>query len=392
MTRPHLKPAVLLTLLPDGGVAYDVERDVLHRLNPSATLVADLCDGERTLADLERIVGPLVGADGWQACRRWLDEGLEAGLLAGAPSSSASRAALTPRALADRADVLRERGQIEAAFACQQRAADVAPDEAEHWYRLGELAHILGHREAARHAYERYASQHPDDAEVAHLLTALRDEPVPMRASDQYVEALYARFASFYDDSMCDDLDYRAPALLAEAIWTVLGDRHHPQVLDLGCGTGLSGAFLRGRAQTLTGVDLSTAMLDLARGRGVYDALHHAEITAWLERGSDPFEVVVSCDALIYFGDLQQVIAPAARRLAPGGVLAFTVERDDRYPYRLTDSGRFSHHPDHVRDVARDAGLTVLHAAEAVLRREYGEDVWGLVAVLGRPERVMHSG
>ena len=115
-----------------------------------------------------------------------------------------------------------------------------------------------------------------------------------------------------------------------------------------------------------------------------YDVLHVAEITAFLGAADARcFDLIASCDAFIYFGDLRQVVAPAAKRLAPDGVMAFTVERSDTYPFKLTDSGRFAHHRNHVTEVAREAGLSVLQITDAVLRYEYGNPVSGLVAVLG---------
>jgi len=60
------------------------------------------------------------------------------------------------------------------------------------------------------------------------------------------------------------------------------------------------------------------------------------------------------------------------------------MERGNRYPYHLTDTGRYTHHPDHVRDVAANAGLTVAQLDENFLRMEYDEKVMGLYAVLGK--------
>ena len=48
-------------------------------------------------------------------------------------------------------------------------------------------------------AYQRYVSQHPDDAEIMHLLTALTDAAPPPRVSDRCIEQLYSRLAPFYD-------------------------------------------------------------------------------------------------------------------------------------------------------------------------------------------------
>ena len=135
----------------------------------------------------------------------------------------------------------------------------------------------------------------------------------------------------------------------------------------------------------MIGVDLSPAMVERARARAVYDAVHVAEITAFLEAdGHGPIDLIAACDALIYFGDLRQVIVPAAAHLAPDGVVAFTVERGDIYPFRLTDAGRFTHHRDHLIEVAAAANLAVVVLDEAILRYEYGNPVHGLVAVFGR--------
>jgi predicted TPR repeat methyltransferase len=194
---------------------------------------------------------------------------------------------------------------------------------------------------------------------------------------------------------MSGALDYRGPALLDEALAAAV-DGRRLDILDLGCGTGLSGHALRPRARRLIGVDLSPAMIERARERDVYDVLHVAEITAFLNRGdTERFDLIAACDALIYFGDLRQVVIPAAGRLAPGGVIAFTVERGGHYPFRLTDSGRFTHHRDHVIEAAAAASLSVVRVDDAVLRYEYGDPVWGLVAIFepghnsrdGQPEQ-----
>ena len=72
----------------------------------------------------------------------------------------------------------------------------------------------------------------------------------------------------------------RVPERLGELLDPVLEDRSNLSILDLGCGTGLSGLMLRRRARHLTGVDLSPEMVEKARARGIYDRLEVGEITA----------------------------------------------------------------------------------------------------------------
>ena len=73
-------------------------------------------------------------------------------------------------------------------------------------------------------------------------------------------------------------------------------------IVDLGCGTGLAGSFLRPRARHLTGIDLSPEMVAKAETTGLYHALDVAEITEWLERSDTPLDLITACDTLIYFG------------------------------------------------------------------------------------------
>ena len=157
-------------------------------------------------------------------------------------------------------------------------------------------------------------------------------------------------------------------------------------MLDLGCGTGLGGAAFRPWARWLEGVDLSPDMAARARARGIYDAVHVAELTAWLSAARRPYELIVACDVFVYFGDLADVLKAASRLLVPGGRLGFTVERSTVEPWRLTDSGRYAHGRGYLSTMADAAGLEVVHLAEKVIRMELGEPVVGLITILRRHE------
>jgi predicted TPR repeat methyltransferase len=122
-------------------------------------------------------------------------------------------------------------------------------------------------------------------------------------------------------------------------------------------------------------------MITKAREREIYDRLEVAEVTDWVNRAQESFDLIVACDTFIYFGDLRQVIVPASRLLTPDGVIAFTVERASRPPFRLTDSGRYVHHIQHVEEVAGSLGLRLRHR-EAFLRMEYGAAVTALFVAM----------
>ena len=385
MDRPTWNPRLLVAPVQDGYVAYDSDSDQLHHLNPLAALLSELCDGTRTVEQIRELVAPLLPEQtAGDAIERWIGEAAKANLLSLNGGSQSGIRELTPDELATLAARLRDGGKIQTAFLCQQRAAERAVSDPEHWCSLGDLAHILGRREDARTAYEKYLELEPDDPEVRHIMVSLRDEAPPTRVPDECIQYLYRRFSTFYERNVVEELSYQGPEHLQNMVESVIGDRNQLAVLDLGCGSGLAGVRFKPRAATLVGIDLSPEMVDLARGRGIYDHLEVAEITEWLGRNPQQFDLIVACDCFIYFGDLTQVAVPAAQHLRANGVFAFTVEKG-RYPFALTDSGRYEHHPDHVRKVAAAAGLHVERLEESFLRMEYGQEVTGLFAILRKP-------
>jgi predicted TPR repeat methyltransferase len=386
MQNPALNPHIVLAPVESGYLAYDSSSGQVHELNPLAALITELCDGSRSVDEIRGELTPLLPEDKAGEVERWIDGATDAGLLIRDGSAASNQHSLSAEELSELAKRLRRGGKTRLAFQCQQTVVKLAADDADAWCYLGELAHIIGQRDEARAAYERYLSLEPDDAEVKHILVALRDEAPPSRAPDECIQQLYERFSSFYEKNVCDDLDTQAPDRIRELAQAALGDREGLALLDLGCGTGLAGVQLKPRASRMVGIDLSPQMVELACARSLYDQLEVAEITDWLRRSSDHFDLVAGCDCLIYFGDLRQVVAPAGSLLNPGGAIVFTVERGDHYPFCLTDSGRYAHHPDHVREVAKEAGLEVVRLEEGYLRMEYGSEVTGLFAALRKEQ------
>jgi predicted TPR repeat methyltransferase len=380
MTNPRLNPNIVISPVEDGYIAYDAEKDRLHQLNLVAALIAELCDGERDVAELRTMAAPFVPEGSGGEIDRWIEGAVEAGLLVRDGSSGGARM-MDAGSLSDLARHLREHGKVQPAYLCARRVVELAPDDAEAWCAMAELAHIVGQRDQARLGYEEYLKSNPDDAEVRHILTALRDEAPPGRVPDQCIRQLYQKFSAFYEDNMVETLGYEGPQQLGRLLDPLLGERGGLSILDLGCGTGLSGLMLKRWAGRMTGVDLSPEMVDKARTRAIYDRLEVAEVTQWLAEDREVYDLIVACDTLIYFGDLGPVMKAVKPRLKEGGLFAFSVERGEK-GYRLTDSGRYTHTENHIAAAAAQAGFTPVRIEEGFLRMEYGSEVTGLYTVL----------
>ncbi|HKT27298.1 class I SAM-dependent DNA methyltransferase, partial [Dyella sp.] len=220
-----------------------------------------------------------------------------------------------------------------------------------------------------------------------HMLAACGAAEAPSRAADDYVREVFDAFAESFDEQLLKNLNYRAPQVLAEALGGVLPSATGKlDILDAGCGTGLCAPLLRPYAKLLMGVDLSGGMVDKARLRGGYDELEVAELTGYLRAQLGVYDIVFSADTLVYFGELQDVLAASHDALRPGGWLAFTVEAaeggDDRVD--LSPSGRYQHTRSYVERVLEATKFSHVNMSTDTLRKEGGQPVIGWVVLAQR--------
>ncbi len=87
----------------------------------------------------------------------------------------------------------------------------------------------------------------------------------------------YAEWAPRYEQTVYDEMDLRLLERLRTVDWSA-----PRSVLDLACGTGRIGAWLRRRcpAAAVDGVDITPEMLDVARSRGMYRTLAIADVAS----------------------------------------------------------------------------------------------------------------
>jgi predicted TPR repeat methyltransferase len=140
-------------------------------------------------------------------------------------------------------------------------------------------------------------------------------------------EQLYAEWATSYDTTMVDGLGYEihrtaADRFAAEVPWR---DR---RVLDIGCGTGLVGVALAAHGFThVDGIDLSPAMLAVARATNVYGELAVADLTQPLDIADATFDSAI-CTGTFTSGHVDATcLDEIVRVLKPGAVFVTSVHR-----------------------------------------------------------------
>jgi predicted TPR repeat methyltransferase len=284
---------------------------------------------------------------------------------------------------------LQMKGDLAAAADLLLQAIDLAPRFASAWFTLGQIREQLGEREDAIAAFRKAELADPEDRHGARLrLMLLGAEPLSAMPL-AYVRALFDQYAPRFEAALVDDLGYRGPALLFKAVLSARAAIRKPaffkRAIDLGCGTGLAATAFAEEVDHFTGVDLSPRMIERARATGLYAELEVADMLQGLTGKPDASaDLILAADAMVYVADLAPLLAEVKRVLAPGGLLAFTVETHAGDGVVLGEGLRYAHGEPYVRAEIAEAGLALSRLDVLSARNEDNTPVPGLVVVAGR--------
>lgn len=256
-----------------------------------------------------------------------------------------------------RARALARLGRVAEAMGAYRDLLAVAPTVADAWVELGELHRETGGHSQAADCYRQAMAHGADPTLTTYLLAAVTREGQVPRPPRAYVQTLFDQYADDFESHLVDTLGYQGHRVLVQGLPDTSPTRW-ARVLDLGCGTGLCAPLVRQRAAHLTGVDLSAEMVAKARQRGLYDELIVGDLHEVLGDAPQRFDLVLAADVFIYVGELESVFERLAACMAPGGRLAFTVERGTPGSgAELQPSLRYTHAPDYIEALAQRHGF-----------------------------------
>ena len=306
-----------------------------------------------------------------------------------APAFRSSGDLLADRRYAYAAALMAE-GDARAAADLFEQATEIAPRWAAAWFGLAQAQEGLGELEAAAAAYARARDCDAEDELGAGLRLALLTGDTPAGPPLSYVRGLFDQYAPRFERHLREDLAYRGPELLMQALAEVCAARGRAfrfgRVLDLGCGTGLMGRFLQAQAGAIHGVDLAPRMIEATRATGAYAHAEAGDLQSFLEAQDEASAcLITAADVFVYLGDLAPAFRAGARALKRGGLFAFTLQSTQAGDFILGADMRFAHSAAYIRRIAAQAGLDMALLIEASKRKDAGRDVPGLVAVLARP-------
>jgi predicted TPR repeat methyltransferase len=239
----------------------------------------------------------------------------------------------------------------------------------------------LGQVDMAVKNYEKALAIKPDYAVPQHMLNSLigytSKEP-----PKEYIKNLFDDFAERFDDSLIQKLGYKLPFLMKELILKLDPNKSKfDKVIDLGCGTGLSGKELRDISNNLTGIDLSENMVAKARGLDVYDSLIVGDIVETLSTSTEKYDLFIALDVLIYIGDAKSIFNTVRNCCNKNAFFIFSVETQAEDGYSLLKSARYAHSENYILNNTSD-GFKVVDSQDVRLRKEGNSWIDGKIFIL----------
>lgn len=272
--------------------------------------------------------------------------------------------------------------RFDEAMQSYDRTIALDPRHTEAHHNRGVLLKRLKQNQAALEAFRLAVETDPGNASARHFIAALSGA-TPKAAPTDYVVQLFDDYAETFDSHLQEVLRYQTPKRIRDSF-----DRLFPAgkrvrlVVDLGCGTGLSGDVFRDVASHLVGIDLSGKMLAQARAKNIYSELIEGDLVTCISALPSPVDLFLAADVFVYVGALMDVFAGIAKKSAPGGLFCFSIETTDAGDYSLLETGRFAHSQCYIDRLSKTFGFTILSAEQTELRTDSHASIMGSVYVI----------
>ena len=272
-------------------------------------------------------------------------------------------------------------GQIPDAIDTLEALIKDNPNDALLFNMIGGCYASLGQPDMAVKNYEQALAIKPDYSVPQHMFNALTGN-TSKEPPKEYVKNLFDDYAERFDDSLIKQLGYKLPFLMKELILKLDSKRKtFEKVIDLGCGTGLTGKELRDISNNLTGIDISSNMIAKTRELDVYDRLIVGDIVDILNSSKEKYDLFIALDVFIYIGELTKIFKTVRQCCNKNAFFIFSIETQEKDGYTLLKSARYSHSESYILKTACD-GFKLIDSQEVSLRKEKEGWIDGKILIL----------
>lgn len=277
-------------------------------------------------------------------------------------------------------------GDLNEALKLLEKARSMNPKIPDIQLEIGRIHLREGNTAEAADYFREACSLSPDSIKAAYFLEVAEGRVPENDLLRKYAESEFDSYASTFEKSLVEKLHYTLPFKVHNKLMQLCGsDFRFPSVMDLGCGTGLTGEALRPVADHMIGVDISEKMIEVARAKNCYDHLYCGDLVTTLARQEELFDLFIATDVLVYVGALDDLMAAIVSHGRPGALFLFSTELFEGGGLHLQKSGRYAHSSRYVHDIIKAKSCSVVSEEVIDLRMEAGSWIKGNLFVVRLP-------
>ena len=233
---------------------------------------------------------------------------------------------------------------------------------------------------------KKWMNKYPSNPIVSHMANAIINGENISQVNGIFVREIFDTFANDFEEVL-HNLNYKVPFLISKSLDSLYANLKlkKMKILDVGCGTGLCGKYLKKYAKMggLDGVDISPEMLKIAKQKKVYSHLYNQDLKEFLDSHPDSYDLITAADVFTYFGELNQLFILLYNSLRKNGRVLFSVSENNynENDYFLHQSGRFLHNQKYIENSLKRQGFFVEKLNRACLRNEGEKKVYGWIVM-----------
>jgi len=263
-------------------------------------------------------------------------------------------------ALAGMAYICLEQNKFSETITLVDQALLIEKNSSQLYYFNALANYRTGNIEKAKQFLDKSKACFPNYSSIDTLAKSI--ELSELEQSDSHhlnIKNKFDRSPTEYDEGR-SKANYDTPQLIFNEV-SRLRQGNFNRVLDLGCGTGLSGELFRKDSKYLCGVDLSSEMMELALQRKIYDDLIEMDILNYLNTCQPKsYDIIIASSVFIYFGKLDQLFLQINKILNDDGILCFDLnlnENSENFSIFTLNGMQFKHGKNYVLNCAHQAAL-----------------------------------
>lgn len=265
------------------------------------------------------------------------------------------------------------------------------------WYNIGRCHFAAGNTNKAYNYLTKSLKLDNNYKEASYYIQKMTDPASMKELPKNIIKQYYDYTGEYFVEHWLIARQYRGHELIHMVITKVFNKpTTELNILDLGCGTGICGHFLKIHdiESHITGVDISSRMLNIARGcfikgKPVYNELIHMEMAEFLEEKKRLYDIIIFAEVLHYLHDLQPELELAKSSISKKGVIICLVRRKEGDGVDFINKGDyFRHSESYIEHVAKEINMQISYMSYCKI---YGSQVDGILFALQRPQKKLET-